>query len=73
MKPSEFKSFDEETPEQHKHIIVTNNLSARDALGEMSHVWLTTATRKSEHKHEGRIAFISSMQIVTNLTHWKYA
>lgn len=57
MKPREFISFEEKKPEIFKHIIVTNNLSAKNAFGEMSHVWLTTFTSLSDN--EGYVTFDS--------------
>lgn len=71
MKPEEFTSFEEEKPEKNKYIIVTNNLNAKDAHGEMSHVWLTNFWKKTDNM--GVITFVDDSSKVINLTHWKYA
>ncbi len=73
MKPSEFISFKEKKPAPNKWIIVTNNLEAKNAHGEMSHVWLTTFYTKGSKDHEGIVTFDSGDIKIINLTHWKYA
>lgn len=72
MKPEEFKSFDDETPEKKKWLIVTNNIAAKNAHGEMSHVWLTTFWMDSKSSNEGIVTFDEDRQVI-GLTHWKYA
>jgi hypothetical protein len=71
MKPEEFISFDKQEPEEHKHIIVTNNIDAKNAYGEMSHVWLTTWW--SWTKDRGILIFDEGDKPVLHITHWKYA
>lgn len=73
MKPEEFTAFDDAKPEEHKHIIVTNNLQARNAHGEMSHVWMTTFWAKGGEKYEGIVTFDAANQRIIGLSHWKYA
>jgi hypothetical protein len=71
MKPSEFTSFKDAMPDEHKHIIVTNNINATDAHGEMSNVWMTTVL----YFHpDGEISsFNYGNAKLSFLTHWKYA
>ena len=70
MKVDEFKSFEDELPVENKWTIVTNNINAVDAHGEMSHVWLTSFVTRSEKS--GYVTFDADSKIM-NLTHWKYA
>jgi len=70
MKVEDFKSFDE-LPVGNKWIIVTNNIEAVDAHGEMSHVWLTAFFARSEQF--GFVTFDAADRKIINLTHWKYA
>ena len=72
MTIGEFRSFKDELPGEHKWIIVTNNIKAVDAHGEMSHVWLTAFFARSERF--GFITFDAADDCkIINLTHWKYA
>ena len=71
MKPEEFTKFKDAIPLPNKHIIVTNNINARDAHGEMSHVWMTTFFNKS--KQDGIVTFDAADRKICYLTHWKYA
>ncbi len=75
MKPSEFVSFKDKKPSKHKHIIVTNNIEATDAFGEMSHVWMCSSNlvKKSEKEGEGIITITADYRYIYNLSHWKYA
>jgi hypothetical protein len=74
MKPTEFTEFDKEKPAKNKWVIVTNNLNAINAHGEMSHVWLTTFWMESkESKKQGVITFDEDDRKIINLSHWKYA
>lgn len=73
MKPDEFKNFEKEEPDQNKWIIVTNNINAKDAHGEMSHVWLTTFWIEGDLETEGIITFDGADRKIIGLTHWKYA
>lgn len=73
MTPVEFTSFKDEAPEPHKHLIVTNNLQATNAYGEMSHVWLTNIYHESDDPNEGLFMFDCRDFKIIRLTHWKYA
>ncbi len=70
MEPSDFTKFKDEHPEKHRWIIVTNNIDAKDAFGQMSHVWLTTFFTKSSQF--GLVTFDAADRKIINLTHWKY-
>jgi len=72
MKPQEFTEFEKAKPEKNKHLIVTNNISATNAHGEMSHVWLTTFWCESE-KYDCITTFDEGDRQILGLTHWKYA
>ncbi len=69
MNSGEFISFEHERPEANKHVIVTNNLLAKDAHGEMSHIWLTSFI----HYGDARPTTFSADMHIENLSHWKYA
>ena len=73
MTPEEFTPFSVAKPKQNKHIIVTNNLNAKNAHGEMSHVWMTTFWGIGQEKHEGIVTFDAAQQKIIGLSHWKYA
>lgn len=72
MKPKEFTKFEDKKPAQHKWIVVTNNINAKNAHGEMSHVWMTTFYTEGSKKGEGLVMFDDFDRKVINLTHWKY-
>ena len=73
MEPKEFISFDKEKPKDNKWLIVTNNLQAKNAFGEMSHVWLTNFCAKSHEAKNGIVMFDANDRMIIGLTHWKYA
>lgn len=59
-------------PEQEKgFILVTNNINARSAFGNMSHFWLAGMLHK---KDDGYIAFAhpTATSRVEGITHWTY-
>jgi hypothetical protein len=73
MKPEEFTPFAKKHPKVNKWIIVTNNLFAKDAHGEMSHVWLTNFWASSDYKPDrGFVTFDAAERRIVGLTHWKY-
>ena len=72
MKPEEFTSFDKAKPDDHRWLIVTNNIEAKNAHKEMSHVWLTTFWSQGKSHHGGIVTFDDSDRKIINLTHWKY-
>ena len=73
MTPDQFTSFDESMPEKDKHIIVTNNINAKNAHGEMSHVWMTNFYTGGIDDDDGIVTFDARMAKIHRLTHWKYA
>ena len=72
MTPEEFTSFEDEKPDEHKWIVVTNNLNAKNAFGEMSHVWMTDFYTKGSKDYEGLVTFDEGGRKVIGLSHWKY-
>lgn len=72
MKPNEFTAFDVKKPNENKHLIVTNNINAKNAHGEMSNVWLTSFLTESK-RHNCLVAFDDADRCILGLTHWKYA
>jgi len=73
MKPEEFTSFDDSEPIKNKWIIVTNNINAKNAYGEMSHVWLTTFwTHSPETQDFGIVSYDEAGRKIIGITHWKY-
>lgn len=73
MSPEEFTSFDDAKPSANKHIVVTNNLNAKNAHGEMSHVWMTTFWKEGAKDGEGIITMDTNGRRIFQLSHWKYA
>ena len=70
MKPEDFTSFEKGTPYKNKWLIVTNNIKALNAHGEMSHVWLTNFWTRSTGA--GIVTFDAKDHRIAFLTHWKY-
>ena len=70
MKPEEFIEFQNERPVPNKYLIVTNNLNAKNAHGEMANVWMTTFI--TENKDNGFLTYDDAGRAITNLSHWKY-
>ena len=59
------------TKELDRRVLVTNNIKARDAHGQMSHVWIGFIIKSSEPKKYGKfITFTDSDQRVLDLTHY---
>ena len=71
--PEEFTSFEAAKPLPNKHIIVTNDIDAKDEHGEMSSVWLKSFYHESSNPEDGLIIFDAADCKITGLTHWKYA
>ena len=70
MKAEEFESFKDKEPEIGRWVVVTNNLKAKNAQGEMSHAWLSNFVQCSEGVFFIFIA--GGYQRAEYLTHWKY-
>lgn len=60
-----------EKPEGGRKLLVTNNLEARDAYGEMSHLWLVNLLQHDDEL--GFLAYTDGDTRIENLTHWRYA
>lgn len=73
MIPDEFISFDDQWPDKTRWIIVTNNIEAKNAHGEMSHVWMVNFCQQSSGLKDGIVAFDEGDRKTINLSHWKYA
>lgn len=70
---NEFISFKDQKPLPNRWLLVTNNLNARDAHGEMSHLWLTTFWTKNEDNPNEIISFDTDYSKIRSLSHWRYA
>lgn len=92
---SNWISFDDEMPSPaydssnpgptHGRILVTNNLSARNSCGKMSHIWLTSGVFRYTKEqrcggkilaYEGEVTAYADPDEYTrirNLTHWRPA
>lgn len=75
---SAWRSFETDPPPQFRKVIVTNNLKARDAHGQMSHVWVglpqvssgpTDSFPRIPEKGSWMM-FTDSYDTVQYLTHW---
>lgn len=64
----EMKDIKRHRPPCAEPILVTNNLSARDAHGNMSHLWLVLGVLLAE---DGSwVAFTEGYKKIYNITHW---
>ncbi len=62
---------DREPPKDCPRLLVTNLLSARDAFGHHSHLWLVHMVHRQE---DGTYcAFTDDDTRIHNLSHWRYA
>lgn len=64
-------SFGCSEPDLKRQLLVTNNLMARNAHGEMSNLWLVNSAHKANNGHW--MAFDDAGRRIEMLTHWKYA
>ena len=71
MKPEEFISLESGMPIDHTWVAVTNNIRARDAYGNMSHVWITKHVATSR-EGDGFVVFDAADRKIVGLTHYKY-
>lgn len=58
------------TVEIKRKVLVTNNIKARDAHGQMSHVWVVSLVQKDSDRRYGFISFDDRHCRVLNLTHY---
>ena len=59
------------TKELHRRVLVTNNISARDAHGDMSHVWIGFIIKSDKPKERGKfITFTDGDFMICNITHY---
>lgn len=59
------------TKELKRRVLVTNNINARDAHGDMSHVWIGFVIRSSDPQKYGKfITFDSGDMRICDLTHY---
>ena len=62
---------EERLPDRNRLLLITNNINARDAHGEMSHVWLVPRIYPDEdwtgcYSYDGNIP-------IHSISHWRYA
>lgn len=70
MDAEEFVSLQDEKPKAKKYIVVTNNIDAKNAHGEMSHVWMTNFLQ--HNMYDGYLIFDDADRCIIGITHWKY-
>jgi hypothetical protein len=59
------------TKELQRRVLVTNNIAARDALGNMSHVWIGTIIKSSEPEKRGKfVTFDDGDMMILDITHY---
>lgn len=58
-------------PEDCPRLLVTNNVTARDACGDHSHIWLTSMVHKQSDG--SYCAFDEHDMRLRGITHWRYA
>lgn len=59
------------TKELDRRVLVTNNINARDAHGQMSHVWIGFIIKSAEPEKYGKfVAFDEADRKILDLTHY---
>ncbi len=71
MQIEDFTSFERGRPQPYEWVVVTNNIEAVNAHGQMSHVWLTSNIIYPDNGDKP-VMFTDSNSQVHGLTHWKY-
>lgn len=65
---ADWKRITKELPHR---VLVTNNLNARDAQGQMSHVWIGTIIKSAEPKIYGKfVTFDEADRKILDITHY---
>jgi len=60
-------------PESHRPLLVTNNIDARNAFGQPSHVWLIWLLQEIDDPEGGYCGYSGENDLIENITHWRYA
>lgn len=69
--PLQVSALDDQSIKTTPKVLVTNNLKARNRMGQMSHVWLASPMMSSAPQQTGDvIAFDESDRVLHCLTHW---
>lgn len=58
-------------PDEHRRLIVTNNIEAVDRFGQPSHVWLIDLLQEMDDPEGGYCGY-SRDDLIQNITHWRY-
>lgn len=67
--PPQDAALDDPSVTTTRKVLVTNNLTARDRMGRMSHVWLAFPVGAVDD-HDGVVAYDDGDRKIRNLTHW---
>lgn len=67
--PPSSKALDDPKVKTVDTVLVTNNVTARDRMGRMSHVWLAMPIKEGQNA----VAFTDGGAKLHDLTHWKDA
>lgn len=69
--PVQVEALDDQNIKTTPKVLVTNNLKARNRMGQMCHVWLASPMMSSAPEQTGDvIAFDEGDRIIHCLTHW---
>lgn len=69
--PDQVAALDDKNIKTVPRVLVTNNLAARNRMGQMSHVWLASPMMSSAPEQTGNvIAFDEGDRCLHDLTHW---
>ncbi|WP_143492549.1 hypothetical protein [Pseudomonas chlororaphis] len=69
--PDQVAALDDQNIRVTPKVLVTNNLKARNRMGEMSHVWLASPFKSSAPEKTGDVvAFDEGDRTLHCLTHW---
>lgn len=65
---SEWISVKDRLPEPgHRAVICTNNIKARDSIGQMSHLWIGFIIESCDGEY---VTFDNADRRIHNITHW---
>lgn len=57
-------------PDENRRLLVTNNIDARDAFGQPSHVWIINLLQEDDEA--GWYCGYSGDDLIRSITHWRY-
>jgi hypothetical protein len=65
-------SVEKRRPRKHRKLLVTNNIAARDAFGQMSHIWIINLLQHDRATGWSAYADNGDFLRIENISHWRY-